>query len=113
MIWLAAVDHGHQADGAGMNDRERHDRILAEHEDIERIIIFGQRLRDEAIVRRIVDGGIEDAVELDQSAGFVEFVFHTGSKWDLDHAIKFLRKLVAGSHVVPRMDHGFILGAGS
>lgn len=95
-----------------MNDGERHHSFLAQHEDIERIIVFGQRLRDEAIVRRIVDGRLEDAIELDQPAGFVQFVLHTRSERNLDHAIEFLRELVAGSYIVPGMDHGLIVAEG-
>jgi hypothetical protein len=111
MIGLAPVDHGHETDGAGVNDGERHDRILAEHEHVEGIVVFCQRLRDEAVVRGIVDGGIENAIEFDQAAGFVEFVLHARSERDLDHAIEFLRELVAGSHVVPGMDHGTVLSS--
>src|ERR1700734_470254 len=105
MIWLAAVDHGHKADGARVNDGERHDWFLAEYEHVERVVIFGQSLRDEAVVRGIVNRGVENAVELDQSTGLVEFVLYTRPKRDLDHAIEFLRELVSGSYVVPGMDH--------
>ena len=75
------------------------------HEHVERIVVFGERLRNEAVVRGIVDGGIEDAVEVDQAAGFVEFVLDAGAEGNLDDAVEFLRQLVAGSHVVPGMDH--------
>jgi hypothetical protein len=112
VILLAGVDHGHEPNGAGVDDGERHHGFLAEHQHIERIVVFGQRLRDEAVVRRIVNGRIEDAIELDQAAGFIQFVLHTGAEGDLDHAIEFLRELVAGSYVVPGMDHGFILAEG-
>jgi len=49
ILWSACrVDHGHQADGAGVNDGERDDGFLAEHEDVERIVIFGEGLRNES-----------------------------------------------------------------
>jgi hypothetical protein len=62
-------------------------------------------LRDETVVRRIVNGGVEDAIELDQAACFIEFVLHARSERDLDDAVEFLREFVAGSYVVPGMDH--------
>jgi hypothetical protein len=46
MVRLAGVDHRHQPHGSPMNDGERHHAFLAEHEDIERIIVFSRRLRD-------------------------------------------------------------------
>jgi len=105
VVGLATVDHGHQADSAGVDDGERHHGFLAEHENIERIIVFRQSLRNKAVVGGIVNGGVENAIKLDQAACFIEFVFHARSKRDLDHAVEFLRKFVAGSYVVPGMDH--------
>ena len=67
--------------------RQRNDCFLAEDENVERIIIFGKRLRNEPVVGRIVDGGIQDAIELDQAAGLVEFVFHARSKRNFDHML--------------------------
>jgi hypothetical protein len=105
MVGLAAIDHGHQADGARVNDSQRNDWLLAEHEDVERVIVFGERLRNEAVVRRIINGRVEDAVEFDKAAGLIQFVLHARSERDLDDAVEFLRELVAGSYVVPGMDH--------
>jgi len=79
--------------------------FLAEHEDIERIIIFCQRLRDETVVGGIINRRIEDAIQLNESARFIQFVLDARNEWDLDDAVEFLWKLVAGSHVVPRMNH--------
>jgi hypothetical protein len=74
VVRLAGVDHRHQPDGSPMNDGERHHAFLAEHEDIERIIIFCQRLRDETVVGGIINRRIEDAIQLNESARFVQFV---------------------------------------
>ena len=82
-----------------------HDWFLAEYEHIERIVVFRQRLRNEAVVRWIINCGIQDAIELDQAAGFIEFILDARSERDLDHAIEFLRELVAGCYVVPGMNH--------
>ena len=84
MIFLAGVDHRHQADRARVDDRQRNDRFLAENENVERIVVFGERLRNETIVRGIVDGGIQDAIELDEAADFIEFVFDARSEGNFD-----------------------------
>jgi carboxypeptidase family protein len=106
VILLAGVDHGHQADSAGVNDGQGDDRFLAQHEYIERVVVLGERLRNETVVGGIVDGRVEDAVEADQAAGFVQFILHAGAEGDFDDAVEFVGKLVAGGYVVPRMDHG-------
>ena len=43
MILFAGINHGHQADGARVNDGQRNHRFLAQHQHIERIVVFGQR----------------------------------------------------------------------
>src|ERR1700756_5559587 len=88
-----------------MNDGQRDDCFLAEHEHVERVVIFGERLRDESVVRGIVDRGVENAVEADQAAGFVELILHAYAVRDLDYGVEFLWESVAGSDVVPGMDH--------
>src|SRR5579862_2572755 len=81
----AAVDHGHEANGAGLDERERLDSFLAEDEDIERIVVFGVGLRDEAIVGGVENGGMDDAVDFEQTGGLVELVFDIGAEGNLDY----------------------------
>ena len=87
-------------------------RIFQAVDRNERIIIFGEGLRNESIIRRVIDGRIQDAVELDEPAGFIQFVLHAGAEGDFNHALKLLRQPVAGSHVVPGMDHALALRLG-
>jgi len=70
----ARVDHGHDADGAGFDERERLNGLLAENEDVEGIVVFGVGLRDEAVVRGIKNGGVDDAIHFEEAGFFVEFV---------------------------------------
>jgi len=58
----AGVDHGHDADGAGFDKCEGLNGLLAENEDVEGIVVFGIGLRDEAVVRGIKNGGVNDAI---------------------------------------------------
>ncbi len=50
VVLLAGVDHGYQADGA--DESGRHDRLLTKNQHIKRVVVLGQGLRNEAIVRR-------------------------------------------------------------
>ena len=50
MVRLAGVDHRHRPDGSSMNDGERRHAFLAEHEDVERIIVLCQRMWDKTII---------------------------------------------------------------
>ena len=76
--------------------RERLDGLLAENEDVERIVVFGVGLRDETVVRGIEDRGMDDAIDLEQAGRLVELVFDVGAERDLDHRGEVARKLVAG-----------------
>ena len=84
VISLAGIDHGHQADGAGMNDGQGYDRFLAKHKNIQWVVVFRQGLRNEPVIRGIVNGRVENAVEPDEAAGLVELIFHAGPVGNLD-----------------------------
>ena len=68
VVLLAAVDHRHQADRPRVHQRQRRDGLLAEHQHVERVVVLGERLRDEPVVGRVVDGRVQDAVEPEQAA---------------------------------------------
>jgi hypothetical protein len=91
---------------ARVNQRQRNYRLLAQHQNVQRIVILGQRLRNEAVIRWIVHRRIQHPVQLDQAAGFVQLILHAGAKGNLDHRKEFQRQLVAGRNVVPGMSHG-------
>ncbi len=55
MVFLAAVDHGHEADGSRRDQRHRCQRLLTQHQDIQWVIVLGVSLGNESIVRRIID----------------------------------------------------------
>lgn len=71
----AGIDHGHNADGARLDEGESLDRFLAKDEDVERIIIFRVGLRDEAVGRWVENRGVDDAIDAQQAGGLVQFVF--------------------------------------
>ncbi len=88
VVAAAGIDHGHNADGPSFDEGERLNGFLAKDEDIQRIIVFGVGLRDEAIVGGIEDGGMNDAVDSEQTCGFVQLVFHVGAQGDFDQRLK-------------------------
>ena len=55
MIFLPRIDHGHESYSARMNNGQRHHGFLAQHEHIERIVVFRESLRDKAVIRGIVN----------------------------------------------------------
>ena len=111
ILWsfFPGIDHGHQADGAGVDDSEGNDRFLAQDQHVERVIVIGQRLRDEPVVGGIVNSRVKDAVEFDQATGLIQFVLHAGTEGNLDDGVELRRQFVAGSDIVPRMNHKRLL----
>ena len=91
-----AVDHGHEADGAGFNQGQGLDGLLAEDQDIERIVVFGVGLGDEAVVGGVENGGVDNAVDFEEAGGFVELVFDVGAKGDFDDGLEVAGEVVAG-----------------
>jgi hypothetical protein len=69
------VAHAHHANCARLNDRQRIHRLLSEHQHVERIAVVAERSRDESVVRRVVDGAVEHAIQTEKSRLFVELVF--------------------------------------
>jgi len=101
----AAVDHGHDADGASFDESERLDGLLAENEDIERIIVFGVGLRDETVIGGIENSGMDDAIDFEEAGGLVEFVFEIGAERNFDDGLEVAGDIFAGRNVVPRVNH--------
>jgi len=109
VVRLALVDHGHQSHRTRVDDGERDYGFLTQDENVERVVVFGEGLRDKSVICRIVNGGVENAVEADEAAGFVEFVLDAGAEGDFDDAVEFLREFVSGCDIVPGMDHRFFV----
>ena len=76
-------------------------RILAEHQYVERVMIFGQRSRNEPVIGGIKDRRIEHAVHSNQATSFIEFVFDIGPEGNLDYRIELMRDLITGTEIMP------------
>jgi hypothetical protein len=61
-VATSIVGHPHHADGPNMNPASREGGVLGEHEDIERIAVFGKRVRDKSVLGWVGGGGKEAAI---------------------------------------------------
>jgi hypothetical protein len=84
LVERTGVIHLQNADRIGFGQGERHDRLGANHEHVERIPIFRKGVRDEAIVLRIMGRGIKDPVQNQSPGLLVEFVLVFASGADFD-----------------------------
>jgi hypothetical protein len=84
-------------------------RFLAENEHVERIVIFGERLRYEAVVRGIEDRGVKNTIHADHSTGFVELILNVRVQRDFDDGVEFVGDLTARAEIVPGMGHRSLL----
>src|SRR5438445_143021 len=97
------VAHGHDADRARAQDAERHHRLLTEHKHVERVAVLAVGLREEAVVRRVVHGRVQHAVQPQQARALVELVLHLRALGDLDDRAEVTLDVVAQLDIVPRV----------
>eukprot|EP00968_Pinguiococcus_pyrenoidosus_P026303 scaffold7067_cov245-Pinguiococcus_pyrenoidosus.AAC.16 len=76
LIHALLILHDHVADGAAVHDAARHERSVAHDQDVERVSVATEGLRDEAIVVRVEDRGMQHAVQHQQLALVVVLVLH-------------------------------------
>src|SRR5206468_3844823 len=82
-------------------DAEWHHRLLAEHEHVEGVAVLAVGLRQEAVVRRVVHGGVQHAIEPEQARALVELVLHLRALGNLDDRAEVTLDVVAQLDVVP------------
>ena len=70
LVERAAVLHRDDADEVALNEAQRTDALRAEHQHIQRVAVVRPGAGDEAVVGGIVRGGVEYAVE-DQQTGLL------------------------------------------
>src|SRR3954468_18559215 len=98
------VTHPHHADGARVDDGQGEDRLLSQHQHVERIAVVAVGARDEAVVGGIVDGAVKHPIETQQPRFLVQLVLVRAPFRDLDDGRKgggYLRLVNVG--VVPRV----------
>ena len=103
VVFLALIAHFHHANRPGIHDRQRHHRFLAEDEGVERVVVVAICLRDESVIRRIVNGTEEHTIDANEPAFFVELVLRLRTLRHFDDDRHELRRALADGHIVPGM----------
>ena len=83
-VLAGLVLHVQHADGAGFHPHAGIDRILEQHEGVERIAVAAERVGHEAVVGGIRRGGEQPAVEEDAAVLVVDLVLVAAAAGDLD-----------------------------
>src|SRR5690606_5480357 len=63
--------------------------------------VFAQCLRNKSIVKWIIHGCIDDPIQLNQAALFVDFVFCTRTFWYFDDTIQVFRGIGSDGNLMP------------
>jgi hypothetical protein len=88
VVGLALVDHGHESDGLGPEEASGDDWLLHDDEYVDGVAVVAERARDESVVVRVDDRGVEHAVDLDEPRLLVQLVLDLAALGDLDHLHK-------------------------
>src|SRR6478735_9003888 len=100
------VLHEQRADRPRADDHSRGNRCRRDHHAVERITVLGQRVRDEAVIRRIEHRRVQEAVDEHGAGGLVDLVFdRCAALRDLDDDVDLVRRIFANRDM--REVHGY------
>src|SRR5690606_36813369 len=80
----ADLQHG---DGADVHDDAGVDRVVHQHQHVLRIAVLAEGVVEVAVVGRVPEGRVENAVEVDATRLVVDFVLHAAAARDLDDGV--------------------------
>ena len=84
-VRFTPVVHRDDPDRVNVHETERQKTFRTEDENVERIAVGGERVRNESVIRRIVRRRVQDPVEDQKTGLFVKFVFLFAAFADFDH----------------------------
>src|SRR5919202_2584177 len=84
MIVLAHVTHVQHAEHARVHQAPGKDRLFGQDQHVEGIAVRRTRVRNEPVMGRIVDRGVQDAIEPDAAALLVVLIFVAAAHRNLD-----------------------------
>lgn len=100
-VAAGVIGHPHHADGANMNPTSWECWIFGQHEDVERIAVLGERVRDESVFGGVGRGGEEAAIEANSACFVVDLILITAATRDFDDDIDgFHFSILPGSRSV-------------
>ena len=105
-IVFAAVGHGDIADGVAAHQRQRLQRLRAQDQNIQRVVVVAVGAGDKAVVRGIMSGGIKDPVQNDKAGLLVQLIFLLAALGDLNDSQKVVGMDPRGVYIVPDI-HGY------
>ena len=108
-VHAALILHRQNADGIALHKAQRTDGLGAKHKNVQRVAVLRPGTGDEAVVRRIVGGGIKDTVKAQRTGFLVHFVLILGALLDLDDREEILRSDAGGSNIMPKVHICFLL----
>jgi len=87
VVWFLTIQHPEESNGAGLDDAARKTGLSNHDQDIEGVTVLSEGLGYKAIVAGVMDGGVENPVELNGAHLCVVFIFVPGAFGHLDDDI--------------------------
>ncbi|KIU00301.1 hypothetical protein QU38_02825, partial [Staphylococcus aureus] len=83
------------ADRAGTHHAARHEGRARDDQRVERVAVGRERVRHEAVIRRVAHRRVQDAVDEQGAAGLVELILHRlAADGNLDDHVEAVRRIV-------------------
>ena len=101
VVPVTLIEHTNDADRITANQRHGKERLGAEHQHIQRVIVVRIGTRDQPVIRGIMRRGVQDAVELDQTGLLVQLIFIFASLGDFHDRDEVVRRNAFGVNFVP------------
>ena len=113
LVPVALVLHDDHPDGVTTHQSHRADLFGTQDQDIQRIPVTGESPGDEAVIGRVVGGGVEDPVQLKQAGLLVQFILHLPPLGDLYDGCEivapdsFIVHIMPDIHLIVSFPDGF------
>ena len=99
LVAAVFVLHQQHADDPAIHHRAGHDGAGVDDDDIARVAVFRQCVRDEAVIAGIAHRRIEKAVDEERAGGLVHLIFDgLAADRDFDDDIDVVGRILAGGN---------------
>ena len=87
MIQFILILHDHETNYSGRDKSQGINRFGSKNKNIKGIAIISQSLGNEPIVSGVINGGIKNAIELEQAGLLIQFLLVGATHWNLNNTI--------------------------